>query len=98
VSLDSAAVSKAYLISLYILPLSKSAWVNNIYEAEVEFFIEVRTRECALYRSLCTSEYPSGRGEVACYTVNTKIYSIPVDGKIVHNTNITTLLMLYLNI
>jgi hypothetical protein len=30
---------------------------------EVEFLIEVSTRECALYGKMCTSEYPYGKGE-----------------------------------
>jgi hypothetical protein len=34
-----------------------------ILHSEVEFLIKVHTRECALKRSLCTSEYPYGRGE-----------------------------------
>jgi hypothetical protein len=54
-------------------------------KAEVEFFIEVRTRKCALYRSMCTSEYPYGRGERGL-VINTR-ESVYVDGKyeIVHD-------------
>jgi hypothetical protein len=37
----------------------------------VEFLIEMRTRECALYRKMCSLEYPYGRGEIRP-VINTK--------------------------
>jgi hypothetical protein len=44
----------------------------------VEFLIEVRTREFALYiGKMCTSDYPYGRGERRL-VINTRNQPIPV--------------------